>query len=451
MSGLSKIRWILIITAGVFFVSCSNDPEDIRMLDDELQATIMNASAGKGLTHYILPAETDLASIPQDPNNPLTPVKIQLGKFLFHETGLGVKPLNASNEKTYSCASCHHVEAGFSAGKAQGIGEGGLGFGLQGESRVRDMNMEEKDLDVQPLRTPTALNTAYQENMLWNGQFGATGHNVGTESVWEAGTPIETNFLGYEGLETQAIAGMGVHRMDIDEQLVTELGYKGYFDLAFPDFPEGERYTKETAGLAMAAYERTLLSNKAPFQRWLRGDYNSMSNEEKEGAILFFGKAGCVSCHDGPSLALNEFTAVGMADLFEFPDPVFNTHDQDPANLGRASFSKESSDNYKFKIPQLYNLKDIHFMGHGASFTDVRDVVEYFNQGLSQNSKVQGADLDRRFTPLNLTDEEVSRLTIFIENALYDRELTRYVPSSLPSGNCFPNADAASKEDLGCD
>lgn len=90
-------------------------------------------------------------------------------------------------------------------------------------------------------------------------------------------------------------------------------------------------------------------------------------------------------------------------------------------------------------------------MGHGASFTDVRDVVEYFNQGLSQNSKVQGADLDRRFTPLNLTDEEVSRLTIFIENALYDRELTRYVPSSLPSGNCFPNADAASKEDLGCD
>lgn len=446
----SSFKYSLFSVALILASCASDDNLPVGVLDDELEALLEQTSLGNGKEYYVLPSETDFRSIPQDPKNPLSAVKVQLGKFLFHETALGIMPKVAQNRTTYSCASCHHVEAGFSAGKAQGIGEGGLGFGLVGESRLRDPGTSELDLDVQPLKSPTALNSAYQENMLWNGQFGATAHNEGTEALWVSGKPFEVNHLGYQGVESQAIAGMGVHRQDINEQLVEELGYKGYFDLAFPDFPKERRYTKETAGLAMAAYERTLLSNEAPFQKWLRGQTQAMTDKEKEGAILFFGKAGCVSCHNGPSLAENEFYAVGMSDLFECPDEVFNTHMQDPANLGRASFTKNDEDNYKFKVPQLYNLTDIHFMGHGASFTSVHEVVKYFNEGIPQNSRVPEAQLDPRFSPLGLTNDEIESLTLFLEKALYDPKLTRFVPSSLPTGNCFPNADPASKRDLGC-
>ena len=66
------------------------------------------------------------------------------------------------------------------------------------------------------------LNVAYQKVMLWNGQFGATSVNTGTESQWTADTPIETNFLGFEGLETQAIAGLGVHRMKVNPEFFTK-------------------------------------------------------------------------------------------------------------------------------------------------------------------------------------------------------------------------------------
>lgn len=68
---------------------------------------------------------------------------------------------------------------------------------------------------------------------MWNGQFGATALNKGTESQWKAGTPIETNFLGYEGLEIQAIAGMGVHRLNINDQILNNSTYKNYLTMLF--------------------------------------------------------------------------------------------------------------------------------------------------------------------------------------------------------------------------
>ena len=61
--------------------------------------------------------------------------------------------------------------------------------------------------------------------MLWNGQFGATSDNIGTETNWTPGTPKETNNLGFEGIETQAIAGLGVHRMNIDKKFCEDFNY----------------------------------------------------------------------------------------------------------------------------------------------------------------------------------------------------------------------------------
>lgn len=445
-----------MLMAMIVFGSCKKDDvtdsnEPNVQLDDDLKEALFAVSNGNGYNHFILPNSNEFDNIPQDPNNPITTEKVNLGKLLYHETGLAIDPMKELSMETYSCASCHFASAGFQAGRFQGIGEGGIGFGMNGEGRIKGALYEGEEIDVQSIRTPTAMNGAYQKNMLWNGQFGATGMNIGTESLWPAGTPIETNHLGFEGLETQAIAGLGVHRLDINPDFLNDNPeYKTYLDATFPELSEMERYTKRTMGLAIAAYERTLLSNQAPFQKWLRGDALAMSDIEKEGALLFFGKANCSNCHNGPALNKMEFHAIGMADLYSCPEEVFKADENSKENLGRGGFTLNSEDNYKFKTPQLYNLADSPFYGHGASFRSIREVIVYKNNAIAENSNVPVAQLSDEFQPLNLSNEEINALTTFLEVSLRDNDLKRYEPESLPSGNCFPFNDPMASNELGC-
>jgi cytochrome c peroxidase len=236
--------------------------------------------------------------------------------------------------------------------------------------------------------------------------------------------------------------------MDIESEFCSTTTYKEYFEKAFPTLSGTDLYTKENAGLAIAAFERTMLSNEAPFQKWLRGYQKAMFDEEKKGAILFFGKARCVSCHTGPALNKMDFFAMGMADL-DGPG-IYGTAPDKAENLGRGGFTKNPVDNYKFKVPQIYNLKDSPFFGHGGDFKSVREVIEYKNLAIARNPAVPNSQLAAEFVPLGLSDEEISQLTRFVESALHDASLDRYNPSTLPSGFCFPNNDIYTKSDLGC-
>ena len=427
--------------------SCATDQDDYVQtpLQSSLEKQIIELFGSK--ESLILPASNDYNIIPNDAKNSITKAKVELGKLLFHETFLGKNPKMDESMNSYSCASCHHAAAGFQSGLLQGIGEGGIGFGLRGEGRLKSSSYLERDLDVQPIKSPSILNVAYQDVMLWNGQFGAVGSNAGTEANWTVGTPKENNSLGFEGVETQAIAGIGVHRQLIDEDFIKSSSYKALFDVAFPNDTEDNCYTKLNAALAIAAYERTVLSNEAPFQLWLNGDDFAMSDDELQGARLFFDKGQCYTCHSGPGLNGMEFHALGMNDLAG--ENVLTVIDE-ATKKGRGGFTGNSEDDYKFKTPQLYNLKDVDFYGHGGSFTSVRDIISYKNEALHENSDISSNKLSSLFHPLNLTDEEVDLITLFVENSLYDPNLKRYQPVSLPSGNCFPNADSQSSIDMGC-
>ncbi|MEM7104335.1 MAG: cytochrome c peroxidase [Bacteroidota bacterium] len=449
MNLLSKLVVALTLAICILFLpGCKKDiTETIDPLDIELEDALV--AAGGSLSNFILPESDDFGSIPQDPLNPLTPEKVELGKFLFHEPGLASNPRLPMGKNVYSCASCHHAGAGFQAGRRQGLAEGGLGFGINGEGRDLDPAYPTAFIDVQPIRTPSAMHAAYQINQLWNGQFGATGVNIGTESFWTVETPKETNHLGYQGTEIQAIAGLGVHELEMDSAFCVNTSYETLFNNAYPGLPVSEQITAENAGLAIAAYERTLLANKAPFQKWLRGDQAAMTESQKKGAVLFFSTANCVSCHNGPALNDMNFYALGMEDL-----NGSGVYGSEPAtgatNRGRGGFTNDPADDYKFKTPQLYNLKDSPFYGHGGTFTSVKDVIEYKNAALPDNTNVPPENLAVDFIPLNLSVSEIQQITDFIENGLHDPDLMRYVPESLPSGFCFPNNDEASKADLGC-
>ncbi len=434
----------------LFIIACNSDGNinPSEHLDKDAELTFMLEDLGGSLAHYTLPSL--YSEIPQDPKNPLTRTKVELGKLLFHETALGIKPEFPETINTYSCASCHHAAAGFQANVPQGIGDGGLGFGLAGEGRIFNPLCSKELMDVQPIRTPSALNIAFQTNVLWNGQFGGTALNEGTEAQWKEDTPLAVNKLGFEGTETQAIAGLDVHRfgLSIDEEFISSTAYKELFDLAFFNIPEDERYTLVNAGLAIATYERTLLATESPFQRWLKGEKSAMTENQKSGAVIFF-KHGCGKCHDGPALNSMEFHALGMKDLVDNSVSI-NTAITDNVNLGRGGFTKVDADNYKFKVPQLYNLKDSPFLGHGSSFSSVEEVIRYKNNALAENERVPEDALSEDFIPLDLNELQIRLLTDFIENALYDPNLERYNPTSLPSGNCFPNNDVLSRVDLGC-
>ncbi len=446
-------RWMLLSLAlSLALTSCKKSRiEDFndsnrRNYDAELRELLESVSGGEGLAYFRMPESNQYNLIPQDPLNPITSQKVHLGKLLFHDSGMGVNARMDDGVETYSCASCHFAAAGFQANLRQGIGEGGIGFGMSGEARQPHPTYPLDSIDVQPIRSPSSMNGAWQEAMIWNGQFGAVGVNEGTEDRWAMGTPIFNNFFGHHGLETQAIAGMTVHRQMMTQEIcINYPEYEELFDAAFPDWPLSTRYTNRTAGMAMAAYERTVMSNQAPWQDWLRGNTSALSESEKKGALLFFGKAECVKCHTGPALNTMTFYALGMDDLNG--SGVINGNTDD---LGRGGFTGNPEDNYKFKTPQIYNLKDSPILGHGSSFFSVKEVVEYKNAGVLQNLNVPESQLAEEFKPLGLTDQEISDLTNFIENALYDANLSRYEPQNLPSGMCFPNNDIISQIDVGC-
>jgi cytochrome c peroxidase len=209
-------------------------------------------------------------------------------------------------------------------------------------------------------------------------------------------------------------------------------------------------YSRKFAGLAIAAYERTLLANQAPFQRWLKGQYSAMTDMEKRGAIVFFNQGNCVSCHTGPALNSMAFYALGMNDLYT-DGSSFNVHAGNAENLGRGGFTKRPEDMYKFKVPQLYNLKDSPQYGHGASFKSIKEVLEYKNKAIKQNSVVPDVQLADEFVPLLLTPAQIEDLNAFITFGLRDPYLKRYQPDDLLSGNCIPNNDPKSRSDLGCE
>ncbi len=442
---MNRVLLILVVLT-IFFVSCSKDQMYVSSEQDYELENLLNQQGGKD--QFILPTSNDFGNIPQDPENPISAEKVALGKLLFYETGLALAPMHPSGTETYSCASCHVPTAGFRPGRPQGIADGGIGFGDNGEGRTLNSNYSVEEPDVQGVRPLSVLNVAFVTNTAWNGRFGGGNQNEGTEDLWteEKGTAV--NHLGFKGLESQNIEGLHLHRMVVTKEVLDDLGYTPLFDTAFDDVEEADRYSPQSASFAISAYLRTLISNEAPFQEWLRGEKSAMTEQEKMGANLFFGKANCSTCHRGVSLNGDNFYALGVDDLYKAGG--INTSADDIKNLGRGEFTGRQEDMFKFKVPQLYNLGDAPFYFHGASKETLEEVVDYFNEAIPENFNVPPTQISGGFSPLNLTEEEKSDLVAFLKNGLRDPNLDRYVPDAVLSGNCFPNNDPFSQTDLGC-
>lgn len=442
--------WLYSLLAVVVLSSCSYETLDYsEVLNKELELRLESIAGSKD--SFLLPDHTDYAAIPQDPKNPLTKAKVTLGRFLFFETGLGIDASQNAGMETYSCATCHDPQTAFKPAAQQGVADGGFGYGTAGEMRVKNPAYGDFEVDAQAIRPLTVLNVAFVSNTFWDGRFGGNNVNIGTEHLWNDVDGTTFNELGMLGPESQNIEGVHVHRMRMGKERAEEFGYKDLYDEAFPEFDESERYGQVTTAFALTAYIRALITDQTPWQRWLRGDKLAMSDEEIKGALVFFGKARCFNCHTGPALSAVEFHALGVKNLHQaHPNPLATTVD-DARNFGRGGFTGKDEDMFAYKIPQLYNMKDNPFFFHGGSKTSLEEVVEYKSKAQTENPDVPQERLSSKFQPFELTHDETKSLLEFLKHSLYDPNLDRYVPDFVMSGNCFPNNDARSKNEIGCD
>lgn len=230
----------------------------------------------------------------------------------------------------------------------------------------------------------------------------------------------------------------------------------------------------QTEFRAQATFLRTVVTRNTPFDRFLAGDNDALTPAQRRGARLFFtpaaggaGGAGCFSCHSGPMLNKqpNDPDVTGIGALVEenffnigigdHPVQALNAlarGNLDPTkagadgfpyhaeDIGRQEITHDTNDAFKFRALTLRQLKDGRNFFHNASFTQVRDVVEYFNAGVVQDPTAGSAPtLSARFTNprgpgyprgLGLAEKQVDDLTDFLENALYDPAFVHYDPNS---------------------
>ena len=281
-------------------------------------------------------------SIPFPENNTYSPKKVALGKLLYYDTRL-------SGSNLLACASCHNPGFGWSDGQPLAVGHG---------------------MHVLRRRTPTILDAAWGELFFWDGR---------AES-------LEAQALG----PIQAAGEMNQDLVELVRELEAIPGYRDRFNEAFP----GVGITPDTIAMAIATYERTVVSTRAPFDDWIEGNEDAISDAAKRGFVVFNTKANCAACHSGWAFTDSSFHDIGL--------PSYD--------MGRGEVLPDIPVmQHAFKTPGLRDIERRAPYMHNGSLETLEDVVDhYITGGIARES------LSAEMAPLELTQEERGDLIAFL-------------------------------------
>ncbi len=252
-------------------------------------------------------------AVPEPKETPTTAAKVELGKLLFFDPRL-------SGDNSISCATCHLPDKGFGDGK-----ETSPGFG--GAELTRN--------------TPGLWNIGFVSNYFWDGR----AKSLEEQALGPIESPVEMN----QNIE------------ELEQELAAVSAYHQQFQLAF-----GTGVTRAGIAQALAAFQRTLLTGPSPYDRYLAGDEQALTDEQKLGMELFFGDADCVRCHNGVLLTDEKFYRVGVS----FSDQ------------GRADVTKKRDDRFKFRTPPLRNVAQTAPYMHDGSMSTLTEVVTFYYRGV---------------------------------------------------------------------
>jgi cytochrome c peroxidase len=288
------------------------------------------------------------STIPFPADNPYTVAKVTLGKALYFDPRL-------SGANVLSCASCHSPAFGWGDGLPKGVGHGMKTLGR---------------------RSPSIINAAYGQIFMWDGRAGS----------------LEEQALG--PIKTDVEMNLPIDKLM--ERLAGIPGYAPMFEAAFPK----EGIKSEGVAKAIATFERTVVSARAPFDVWIEGGDKAISEEAKRGFALFNTKADCTRCHSGWNFTDDSFHDIGLAS-------------DDP---GRGKFLPSIAKmQFAFKTPGLREITRRGPYMHDGSMATLEDVVDHYDKGgIERPSR---SDLIK---PLGLTQEEKKDLIAFMQTLTSD-------------------------------
>ena len=317
-------------------------------------------SAGEGTTKPVTEISTHnlgpervgpLPPVPVPPGNPQTTLKIQLGKQLYFDTRL-------SKDNTISCATCHNPVMGWSDA-------GPTSAGIKGQRGGR--------------RAPPVSNAAYLPLQFWDGR----APSLEEQAKGPIQNPIEMG---------------NTH----DAMLRTVGDIQGYVDEFKTVFGPGPITTDEVAK-AIAAFERTVVTTDSPFDRFVRGSEDAMTDQQKWGLEIFNGKGHCTACHWGSNFTDGRFHNIGVKA-------------QDPAkpDLGRYEITKNPKDKGAFKTPTVRDAALRAPYLHDGSEKSLESLVDFYNRG----GDTEDPNLDPLIVPLGLTQAEKQALVAYMKHAV---------------------------------
>lgn len=367
----------IVLLGGVAALGLWPAPKDL-VADD---STAGVAAGGEGLKRsfpaMVMPADNALT-------DPKTPERAALGRLLFFDPIL-------SGANDMSCATCHHPDLGFTDTRGLSMGKGGHGLGPDraGGSVVRR-------------GAPTLWNATYNHLQFWDGRA--------ADLEEQAKGPITSDIEMNENVET----------------LVTELKaipeYVKSFDSAFGG-SEGSTVTIDNAVKAIAAFERKLTANNAPFDRYVGGDRNALSAAQLRGFNLFrSGRSRCFECHGLPTFANRDFKIIGVPEV-----------DPNNPDYGRFDVTKGEGNKYGFKVPTLRNVVLNAPYMHNGKFKTLEEVLDFYAAGGGPGVGFKEPKVDDKIHSYTITPEEKQDLIAFLFSLTDESNLPQF-PERVPSG-----------------
>lgn len=376
-----------------------------------------------------------LPPIPYPPDNPPRQERISLGRLLFFDPII-------SGEMDVSCGTCHHPNFAFADRRQFGAGVSGVGLG---PDRILSVSARTGEVvENEPRNTPTVFNTAY--NLDETGDLSHTGFQFwdgrvkGLEA--QASKPItsrvEMRGDAYPGDDATAAAA-ALDSVIARLRAIPE--YETRFRMAFPqealEVDNGSRLhviDSSTYVRAVAAYERELVTNNSAFDRFVLGDDDALTDQQKHGLELFFTKAKCGNCHHGPMLSDFKFAVVGV------PQEGTGKGIIPGDDVGREEFTLDQADRFAFRTPTIRNVELTPPYMHDGVLESLEEVMEFYNAGAQPRHPSITYEMmhpDVR-DPLGLTREEMDAIVAFMKSttdngsALPGHLLE--VPATVPSG-----------------
>lgn len=388
----------------------------------------------------------------------------EVGRLLWFDTITGL-----NNDNT--CAGCHSPTNGF--GDTQSIAIGIDNNGIVGPHRAGPRNMR---------RTPTVVNSAFFPSLMWNSRFASLSGNPFDNSAGFLFPQPEGLSLSYQThlliaqafippTERTEVAGFDFPgdndaiRNEVLRRLNHSAAYRTLLGKIFPEVKAGAPISFDMLGQAIAEFEFTLTFANAPIDRFARGERTALSEEEKRGALLFFGKAGCVECHSVAGQSNEMFSdfqehVIGVPQIA--PRATNNTFDGAQANqdFGKEQITGALQDRYKFRTSPLRNVSLQPTYMHNGAFTRLEDAVLHHldvvasarsyrpaSQQLADDLRGPTGPIEPVLarvdpllaTPISLTPVQIAQLVAFVRSGLLDvrakpERLRRLVPQSVPSG-----------------